>query len=82
MVAVPFQPYTTAVYDKDSGKPVHIRNRDEHRAFLVRNGLEEVGNDKSMAPPSAEEVAHRRAEKLKEQCPAFQFDSETHEATT
>lgn len=84
MVSV-FSPYTTVAHDKESGKPQRIRTQAEHRAFLTRNGYEEVGNDKSMAPLSADEHAHRRAEKLKEQeeashQPVFDFNEETHHA--
>jgi hypothetical protein len=56
-----FNPYVTIANDKDTGKPMRIRSQDEHSAFLRRNGFEEVGTDKSMAPPCAEEVAHNHA---------------------
>lgn len=49
MVSV-FKPYTTAAIDKDRGERIVIKSQDEHRAFLRRNGYEEVGNDRSMAP--------------------------------
>lgn len=82
MVSV-FTPYRAVAVDKDSGEKPLIRTRAEHDAFLRRNGYEEVGNDKSMAPLSEDEVAHRRQEKLKEQAaaPVFDFDEETHIAT-
>lgn len=81
MVSV-FQPYMTVAFDKETGKPMHIRNQDEHRAFLQRNGFEEVGNDPSVAPPSFEEFQARREQKLKEQAadPDFQFNDTTQEA--
>jgi putative FmdB family regulatory protein len=56
-----FNPYVTIANDKDTGKPMRIRSQDEHSAFLRRNGFEEVGTDKRMAPPCAEEVAHNHA---------------------
>jgi hypothetical protein len=49
-------------------RPV-IRNRREHEAFLRRNGYEEVGNDKSMAPKSNEEIAHRQAQYAADDAP-------------
>lgn len=61
MVSV-FQPYQAVASDKDSGERPFIRSKAEHEAFLRRNGYEEVGNDRSMAPPSAEEIAARRAQ--------------------
>lgn len=81
-----FKPYRTPCFDKDTGKTMRIRNSDEHRAFLRRNDLEEIGNDKRFLPPSPEEAAHRRAEKLKEEAaaaaePTFDFNLDTHEAT-
>lgn len=81
MVSV-FQPYTTVAYDKEAGKPLHIKSQGEHRAFLQRNGYEEVGNDQSMAPLPQEEVAHRRRQKLKaqQQDPDFAFNPDTQEA--
>lgn len=80
MVSV-FTPYTTVAHDKETGRVVQIRDQAEHRSFLARNGYEEVGNDKSMAPLSEEEHAHRRAEKLKDQgSPVFDFDETTHHA--
>ena len=82
MVAV-FTPYRAVAEDKDSGKRPIIRTRAEHDAFLRRNGYEEVGNDRSMAPRAPEEIQQRRAEKLKEEQaaleqPTFDFDPETH----
>ena len=55
-----FSPYTTVAWDKEAGKTMRIRSQEEHRAFLQRNGFEEVGTEKSHAPPSAEEAAHSR----------------------
>ena len=79
MVSV-FKPYRAVAVDKETGKMPVIRSKGEHEAFLRRNGYEEVGNDKSMAPPSREEFKARRAEQLKEEA-KFQFDETTHEAT-
>jgi putative FmdB family regulatory protein len=59
MVSV-FNSYTPIAADKDDGKRRVIRTKKEHEAFLRRNGYEEVGNDKSMAPPHPEEVKARR----------------------
>lgn len=56
-----FQPYTTVCYDKETGKPMRIANKSDHKAFLRRNELEEVGNDKRFAPKSDEEIAHNRS---------------------
>jgi putative FmdB family regulatory protein len=78
MVSV-FTPYQAVAEDKDSGRRPMIKSRAEHEAFLRRNGYEEVGNDKSCAPPSAEEVAARRAEMRTEEI-AFDLNTETHEA--
>lgn len=58
MVSV-FNPYRSIVGEKDGGERPVIRNRADHEAFLRRNGYEEVGNDKSMAPPHPEELAER-----------------------
>lgn len=78
MVSV-FTPYQAVAEDKDSGRRPLIKSRAEHEAFLRRNGYEEVGNDKSCAPPSAEEVAARRAEQRTEEV-TFDLNTETHEA--
>lgn len=59
MVAV-FSTYQTVAHDKETGRPMQIGSRAEHSAFLRRNGYEEVGNDKSMAPPHPEELAARK----------------------
>ena len=84
MVSV-FTPYRAVAVDKESGERPLIRSQAEHRAFLARNGYEEVGNDKSMAPLPTEEVRHRRAEKIKEYQAdpniEYNFDPITHEAT-
>lgn len=61
MVSV-FHTYTTVAHDKETGKPMKIGSKAEHQAFLRRNGYEEVGNDKSMAPPSREELVERKAQ--------------------
>src|SRR5690606_16645416 len=60
MVIKPFEAYTTVAYDKEANKPFLIKTRAEHKAFLARNGYEEVGNDKSCAPKSREEIAEKR----------------------
>ena len=83
MVSV-FTPYRAVAADKESGEYPVIRSKGEHQAFLSRNGYEEVGNDKSMAPLPMDEVRHRRAEKIKEMqsdpgC-EYTFDPVTHEA--
>lgn len=81
MVSV-FSPYRAVAVDKETGERPQINSRAEHEAFLRRNGYEEVGNDKSMAPPSREQFMAERARKLKEQVePAtFDFDESTHHA--
>lgn len=56
LISTGFTPYRTAAFDKEQGKPLFIRSREEHQAFLRRNGYEEVGNDRSMAPPCEEEI--------------------------
>lgn len=85
MVSV-FTPYRAVAADKDSGERPLIRSKAEHESFLRRNGYEEVGTDKSMAPPSMEEFQHRRAAKLKEEAearavPDFNLNEDTLEAT-
>ncbi len=60
MVAV-FRPYLPVAGEREDGERRMIRTKAEHEAFLRRNGYEEVGNDRSMAPPSDEEIAKRRA---------------------
>ena len=85
MVSV-FTPYRAVAFDKESGKRPLITSQDEHSAFLRRNGYEEVGNDKSMAPPSRDEFLAKRAQKLKEENearnqPVFDFNEDTHEAS-
>lgn len=83
MISV-FTPYRAVAVEKESGECPVIRNAAEHQAFLARNGYEEVGNDKSMAPLPQEEARHRRVEKIKEMqadsgC-EYTFDPVTHEA--
>jgi len=65
MVSV-FEPYQAVAAEKDGGECPVIRTQREHEAFLRRNGYEEVGNDKSMAPPSPEKVAESHAQQRKE----------------
>lgn len=82
MVSV-FQPYRSVAADKETGELPFIRSKAEHEAFLRRNGYEEVGNDKSMAPLSPDEWKERRARKLKEEeearnQPVYDFDEESH----
>jgi putative FmdB family regulatory protein len=79
MVSV-FTPYRAVAEDKETGKRPVIRSKAEHQAFLRRNGYEEVGNDRSMAPRSSEEISARRAEQLKAEQPVFDFDPDTHVA--
>lgn len=59
MVSV-FHPYQSVAADKESQNRPFIRTRAEHESFLRRNGYEEIGNDKSMAPRSPEEILERR----------------------
>ena len=80
MVSV-FTPYRAVAADKESGEYPVIRSRAEHQAFLSRNGYEEVGNDKSMAPLPREEVIAKRKAALKEQSHEFEFNRDTHEAS-
>ena len=61
-----FAAYTTPCFDKESGERVRINSRAEHEAFLRRNGLEEVGNDRRMAPKHSEEVRESHARQRKE----------------
>lgn len=78
-----FTPYRTVAHDKETGKTMKIRNRDEHAAFLRRNGYEEVGNDKSMNLPPPDERMRRRIEQLRDtsQNPiVFDYDPDTQEA--
>lgn len=79
-----FAPYRAIASEKESGERPVIRSKAEHEAFLRRNGYEEVGNDTSMAPRAAEDVAERRTRKLKELAedgqPTFEMDPDTHEA--
>lgn len=79
MVSV-FHPYQAIAADKDSGERPFIRSKTEHEAFLRRNGYEEVGNDRSFAPPSAEEIAARRREQRAEDV-SYNLNEETLEAT-
>lgn len=59
MVSI-FHPYMPVAGEQEDGSKHMIRTKAEHEAFLRRNGYEEVGTDKSMAPPSAEELAARK----------------------
>ena len=51
-----------------------IRTKAEHKAYLRREGYEEVGNDSSMATPSIsdEEFRHHQAERMNEIRESFQ----------
>jgi hypothetical protein len=51
-----FTPYQAIGAEKEGGKRPWIKNAAEHREYLRRNGYEEVGNDKSMAPRAPREV--------------------------
>lgn len=80
-----FTPYRAVAFDKDSGKAPLIKTQAEHSAFLRRNGYEEVGTDKSMAPPTEEEALAKRAQRLRDDeearnQPVFDFNEDTHEA--
>ncbi len=79
MVSV-FTPYRAVAADKDSGERPFIRSKAEHEAFLRRNGYEEVGNDRSFAPPSHEEIAARAQDKRAADVP-YTLNEETLEAT-
>jgi hypothetical protein len=52
------------------GKPL-IKTRQAHKDYLRINGYEEIGNDKSMAPPelhmSEAEIAYRTEQKRREE---------------
>ena len=61
-----FNGYQTAAFDKETGERMRITNSSEHEAFLRRNGYEEVGNDKSMAPRHEEQIAEDHARQRKE----------------
>lgn len=86
MVSTGFRAYRTVVHDKETGKPMLIRSRGEHQAFLSRNGYEEVGTDRSMAPRHPEEIVEKRKIQLKEREEAiaasrvFEMNADTHEA--
>jgi hypothetical protein len=71
-----FQPYKAVAVDKETGKCPVIKSIEEHRAFLQRNGYEEVGNDKSMAPPSYEEWKERQDEQRKDVGADYQLTNE------
>lgn len=45
MVQADIQPYMSAAIDKETGKPVGIHSRKQHREFLRRNDYVEIGND-------------------------------------
>lgn len=45
MVQADIQPYMSAAVDKETGKPVGIQSRKQHREFLRRNDYVEIGND-------------------------------------
>lgn len=62
MVAV-FNPYKAIAGDRR-----WVKNHDEHRAFLREFNYEEVGNDKSYAPPDRhpQEQAYLDAQEKKE----------------
>lgn len=61
MIMGAFRAYRTVAGDEaNGGKPVTIHSRDEHKAFLRRNGYAEVGNEPirqkpHVKPPSARE---------------------------
>ena len=56
------QPYKAIAIDQATGECPVITSRSQHRAFLRRNGYEEIGNDKAMAPLSREQIARRQAQ--------------------
>ena len=61
-----FEPYKAVTINQETGECPYINNRDEHEAFLRRNGYEEVDNDPSVAPPPMEEVREKQAKERKE----------------
>ena len=84
MVSV-FSPYRAVAVDKESGERPMIRSKAEHQAFLSRNGYEEVGNDRSMAPRTGNQIAEHRAQKEREareaeKQPIFDLNEFTHDA--
>ena len=82
MIAGSFEPYRTVAHDKETKATMVIRTREEHAAVLRRHGYEEVGNDKSMALPGADERAARRREQLLDagNSIVFDLDLDTKEA--
>lgn len=50
MLQADIQPYMSSAIDKETGKPVGIQSRKQHREFLKRNDYVEVGNDPIRAP--------------------------------
>ena len=75
MVSV-FNSYRAIAGEQDGGERPYIRNKAEHAAFLRRNGYEEVGTDKSMAPPSCPEEIQDRQQKWKDAPDAPMVDVE------
>ena len=45
MVQADIQPYRAVAVDVKTGKPPIIESRKQHREFLLRNDLVEVGSD-------------------------------------
>ena len=69
-----FAGYRAVAAEKDGGERPMIRTKAEHEAFLRRNDYVEVGNDKSMAPRSPQELKARalaRAKEAAEAAPTF-----------
>lgn len=51
MVRSDIEPYQAVATDIATGKPPVIRSRSEHREYLQRNGLVEVGTEKMTPSP-------------------------------
>lgn len=50
MVQADIQPYRAVAIDIKTGKPPVIESRKQHREFLLRNDLVEVGSDPIRKP--------------------------------
>lgn len=65
------------------GRPL-IKTRQQHKDYLRINGYEEVGDDKSMAPPelgmSQQEIDHRTECKRREEADAMAAMQYAHSA--
>lgn len=66
------RPYMTVAADKETGKTVWIDSRAKHRAFLSRNGYEEVGSESTL-PKNVQEKHRELAEAARD--PSRKFDN-------